>query len=241
MDGGGKAASYRHELKYVISLREKDLVEERLKEAAYIDPHAEGGSYFIRSLYFDDMWHSAYEDKAGGTLIRKKYRIRIYNLKDDVISLEKKGKRGSYIQKVSVRISREDFFRILKGDVLFLKDRDEALCREFYTEYMSSLLRPEVIVDYRRIPYIYEAGTVRITFDMEVSSAFMSFDIFDDRIPSYGVMPPEMLIMEVKYTEFLPGIFRSLLPPGAGTNEAASKYVMADEFKRRMYGQEVII
>ena len=37
------------------------------------------GGYLIRSLYFDDYWNSAYEEKESGVLMRKKYRIRIYN------------------------------------------------------------------------------------------------------------------------------------------------------------------
>ena len=35
--------------------------------------------YTIRSLYFDDYWNSAYAEKDAGILVRKKYRIRIYN------------------------------------------------------------------------------------------------------------------------------------------------------------------
>ena len=55
------------------------------------------GRYKIRSIYFDDYWNTAYEEKLMGISDRKKYRIRFYNDQDDVIHLECKRKSGSGI------------------------------------------------------------------------------------------------------------------------------------------------
>ena len=86
---------FRHELKYLMSEGEAVLIRSRLRERARIDEHAENGSYLIRSLYFDDLRESAYEDKQAGTSERRKFRIRVYNYSDDFISLEcKEKKRG---------------------------------------------------------------------------------------------------------------------------------------------------
>ena len=54
------------------------------------------GDYHIRSLYFDDYNDSALFEKQSGILKRKKYRIRIYNLSDSVIKLEKKQYIAAY-------------------------------------------------------------------------------------------------------------------------------------------------
>ena len=70
---------YRHELKYLISYADKAELAVRLAPVLHLDPHATNGGYFIRSLYFDDYWNTAYEEKDAGVLLRKKYRIRIYN------------------------------------------------------------------------------------------------------------------------------------------------------------------
>ena len=44
----------RHEIKYIISLREAELLKYRLRALLRPDPHARtDGSYFIRSLYFE--------------------------------------------------------------------------------------------------------------------------------------------------------------------------------------------
>ena len=71
--------AYRHELKYLISYADKAELTVRLAPVLHLDPHAQQGGYFIRSLYFDDYWNTAYEEKDAGVLLRKKYRIRIYN------------------------------------------------------------------------------------------------------------------------------------------------------------------
>ncbi len=72
-----KKEIYRNEWKYLISTSEKELLKLRLKPFLVADPHAKDGGYLIRSLYFDDYWNSAYEEKEAGVLMRKKYRIRI--------------------------------------------------------------------------------------------------------------------------------------------------------------------
>ncbi len=231
-----KKVRFRHELKFLISYAEKDVIESRLKTFATIDSHAIDGQYFIRSLYFDDMWHNAYEEKMAGTASRKKYRVRIYNYSDDFISLECKHKQGNYIYKTSARLSREEFEKIIKGDYSFLLKRDDELCREFYVECITNGMRPEVIVDYDRVPWIYDHGTVRITFDMKVRSAFNDWNIFSKNIPAFDAMESDYLIMEVKYTEFFPEIFRSILPPEQSIYTAASKFVMCDDVKRDIYG-----
>ena len=83
-----------------------------------------------------------------------------------------------------------------------MEHSEEPLCREFYVEYMSNVLRPRVIVDYEREPWILDAGTVRITFDMNVRAAVDGFDVFDRGLPTLPVLEPGKLVMEVKFTEF---------------------------------------
>ena len=88
------------------------------------------------------------------------------------------------------------------------------------------MLRPRVIVDYEREPWILDAGTVRITFDMNVRAAVDGFDVFDRGLPTLPVLEPGKLVMEVKFTEFLPQIVRDILPGKAQEITAASKYVL---------------
>jgi len=216
---------FRNEWKYVISYSEASLLQKRLEPFMQYDKHAENGSYMIRSLYFDDWKNSAYEQKLMGIYDRKKWRIRIYNCSDKVISLERKTKKGNYIFKESAKLNREEFDRILNNDFLFLTNREENLCKEFYVECVSNILRPKVIVDYDRMPLIMNEGTVRITFDSCIRAAVGGFDIFDDKLPTLPAIKPEQLVLEVKYTEFLPELIHKLLPLNGSEFTSFSKYV----------------
>ncbi len=191
-----------------------------------LDKHVKQESYTIRSLYFDDYWNSAYEDKQAGVLIRKKYRIRIYNYTDQVIKLERKRKHGAYIYKEDAPLTKEEFYKILDGDYGFLLKSPHQLCREFYVECMANVLRPRTIVDYEREPWTLEAGTVRVTFDENIRAAVGSFDIFDANLPTLEVLEPEKLVLEVKYTEFYPDIIKEIIPADATEYTAVSKYVL---------------
>lgn len=219
-----KNSTYRHELKYLIDETQQALMRLKMQHFLKSDSHAENGSYLIRSLYFDDLWNSAHSEKEDGILQRKKYRIRIYNYSDQVIRLERKKKYGAYIFKESASLTREQTQLILAGEYGFLLRNPQPLCREFYVECACNGLRPRTVVDYQREPWIQPEGTVRITFDSDVQAAVGGFDIFDPTLVVLPVLEPNKLILEVKYTEFLPGILRDILPPDAAECTAVSKF-----------------
>ena len=62
------AVRLRHELKYSIDRGACALLRERLA----VMPRAAGAGGEVRSLYFDDMYGSAYGDKSAGLLRREK-------------------------------------------------------------------------------------------------------------------------------------------------------------------------
>lgn len=222
-----KKELYRHELKYLVNRPDHAIMRQRLSQLMSRDPNVgPSGEYHIRSLYFDDAWNSAYEEKELGVLTRKKYRIRVYNCSDKIIHLERKRKYGQYIHKESAPLTREQTECILDGDYNFLRNSEHQLHREFYVECTSRILRPRVIVDYEREPFIMEAGDVRVTFDQHVRAGFGQFRLFDPELPTADVVTGDKLIMEVKFTRFLPAIVRQIVSPRACELTAASKYVL---------------
>jgi hypothetical protein len=215
---------YRHELKYRINYGEMALIKQRLQTIMRPDENATDGVYKIRSLYFDDYWHSAYTEKIIGVHDRRKYRIRIYNDSDRVIHLECKEKSGSYIHKTAAALSRDETMSIIAGQYDVLLTKSEPLCHEFYYQCLSRVLRPSVIVDYEREPFVCEAGDVRVTFDQNVRSSTMFAQFFNPHIPCTHVFDDGVLIMEVKFTELLPAIIRNALPGKSHDFSAFSKY-----------------
>ena len=218
---------FRHELKHLINYRDHALIRLRLQSLLSRDANVDAdGSYMVRSLYFDDLYNTAYNDKYAGVQNRAKYRIRIYNHSDQVINLEKKNKRGSYNHKQTARLTREQVSGVLEGDYDVLLKGSNDLLRVFYHECVSNLMRPRVIVDYEREPYIMEAGDVRITFDKHVRAGVERFDIFDPDLPTVETFDPGLLILEVKFTEFLPNVIRKILPSNASDYMALSKFIL---------------
>lgn len=226
---------YRHELKFVINHAQKEVLIRRLSGIMKRDENGTEHGYSIRSLYFDDINYSAYEEKMAGTSKRKKYRIRIYNYSDNVIKLECKEKQESYIYKRSANLSREEFDKIQNGDYSFLLDRKEELCHEFYVQCISYDLRPVVVVDYERDVFVDYHGDVRITFDDNVRSAWIGLEdkkgMFDSNLPAYNIFSDDTLVLEVKFTEYLPEYIRVLVDPYNAAMMAVSKYTLCLEKK----------
>ncbi len=219
---------FRHEMKYLINYRDHALIKLRLKTMMRTDVNAadSDGEYFVRSLYFDDYYNHAYNDKFAGVQNRSKYRIRIYNCSDKVIKLEKKVKANSYNYKLSASLTRDQFYDILEGNYEFLRKSSDNLLNVFYHECVSNFMRPRVVVDYSREPYTLAAGDVRITFDKNVRAGLKGFDIFDARLPTIETLDPGLLIFEVKFTEFLPNVIRRILPSEAANHLALSKFIL---------------
>jgi hypothetical protein len=221
---------YRHELKYLINYPDLALIRMRLGALLQKDEHARdrpNGMYTVRSLYFDDYYNNSYNQKYMGISDRQKYRIRLYNQSTDVIFLERKVKRDHYIGKEISALSKTEVENIMGGDYDFLLESPQELKRMFYHECHSKIMRSRVVVDYEREPYVMDAGQVRINFDLNVRAGLNGLDIFDDKMVMVEVLEPHQLIMEVKFTEFLPDIVHKLIPAKASELTAVSKFVLA--------------
>jgi hypothetical protein len=226
----------RHELKYYINYSEYICLRNKLKLTLKHDRFADdNGNYFIRSLYFDDIYNRALFEKNHGVFERKKYRIRAYNLCDSVIKLECKSKYGEYISKESAGITRDEYYGIMRNDFSFLTDKGKGVLQEFYRQVMDSVLRPKVIVDYTREAYTMEAGDVRITFDKNLSASLNSNDIFGESVSTKQLLEPSIMILEVKFNDFIPQHIRQMLQISAHDRSAISKYVMCRALKNNIY------
>lgn len=234
-----KNHSLRHELKYVISYNDYVLFKSRLSVFTETDKNSGGDGYFIRSLYFDDIHNSAYNEKEAGINRRRKFRIRTYNYSPDVIKFEIKDKFDSFISKQAAAVSKGQFYKILDGDLDFLIESDNAVLREIYISFRTKLLKPSVIVDYDREAFICEEGNVRITFDKNLSAGIGSFDIFDEDILSISAFEPGYMILEIKYDDYLPEKIKRLLSGLNRWQTAQSKFVMCKNASSIYYRKEI--
>ena len=210
---------YKHELSYVEMLG----LRQRLKAVMQSDPHATDGKYFIRSLYFDNVYDKALREKIDGVSNREKFRIRYYNHDTSRIILEKKSKIYGLCNKKQTVIDIETAKAICECDFKILESKKDSLVVELYQKMLTEGLRPKAIVDYDREPFVFEAGNVRVTIDYNIRTGLKNTDFLDiDAVTVPVVDSP--IILEVKWDEYLPGIIRDAVQIPATHTAAFSKY-----------------
>ena len=214
---------YRHEWKHEISYADLLAIRQRLRAVAESDPHAQGGRYLIRSLYFDNLDDKALREKIDGVNLREKFRIRYYNGDTSVIHLEKKSRRAGLGTKFSAALSREEAQRIVNGNPDWMMDSGRPLVQELYCKMRWQGLRPKVIVEYTREPFIYRPGNVRVTFDYDIRTGLSCTDFLN---PDCVTIPAgdAGIILEVKWDDFLPEIIQDAVQTPGRRVCAFSKY-----------------
>lgn len=227
-----KPLTYRHEEKYYISYADYIVLRQQLRALMHPDPHAdENGEYYIRSLYLDDIYNTAVSEKAAGIQHRHKYRIRIYNFSKTKIRFEKKIKNGAYIAKESFDMTYDEYLAFIRGDMEFLLHKEAPLAKEIYLQVRQNRLKPAVVVDYEREPFIMDYETIRITFDKNLRSSKASWDIFDEALPRTPMLEKGIVVLEVKYNKALPDyLARVINGISAMQTSAISKYILCRQY-----------
>ncbi|MFO1442530.1 polyphosphate polymerase domain-containing protein [Bacillus sp. Bva_UNVM-123] len=222
----------RMELKYAITKMDCYLLRNNLKHFMRPDLHAKhDGKYLIRSVYFDNFENKILTEKKEGYLNRDKYRVRLYNYQMEYLNLEKKSKRNNQTFKQKCRITSNEYERIRFGDYCWMKEDERPLVCELYMQMNLYQLKPITIVDYKREAFIYKYGNVRVTFDSSIKTSFRNNDLLNPNIGMVQTMDPNLVLLEVKYDEYLPDVIRSLLQMMDRRKDAFSKYQLS-----RMYG-----
>lgn len=222
---------FRHETKHYITYSDYLAIRSRLKAIASSDKNAdENGCYLIRSLYFDNYNDKALKEKVYGYNNREKFRIRYYNGDPSIIHLEKKSKINGLCNKLSAPITKEQVESIIAGDIDFLAKSTYPLFVDLYTKMKNQCMKPRVIVDYLREPFIYGPGNVRITFDTEIKSGLYSTDFFNIDVPKIDATEPGQLLMEVKYDAYLPEIIQMAIQVNERPKTSFSKYEACRRF-----------
>ena len=221
---------YRHEVKHIINRSDAIAIRNNMTAVASSDRHVqEDGTYLIRSLYFDDLNDTALWEKLDGVNERRKFRIRYYNNDLSFIMLECKMKRDNVGVKLQERLTQEELRKIMDGDLAWMVSSGRPLLVTLYVEMKTKGLRPRCVVEYKRIPFIYGPGNVRVTIDWNVRTG-----------PPAQFMDPEGLtlpvegdpmILEVKWDDYLPSVIRRAVALRGRRQGSFSKYAAC-----RVYG-----
>lgn len=221
----------RYEFKHSLNYGDYVVLRDRLRHIMLRDEHAgENGDYRVRSLYFDTPGDKALREKIDGVDKREKFRIRRYLNGGDYLKLEKKSKIHGMCYKRSAQITAEEIAAIQNGDLGWMAEDNRELIGELYINMQSERLKPKTVVDYTREPFICRAGNVRITFDRDIRTGLYSTDFMSDDLPTIKA-GDEIVLLEVKYDQFIPDYIADVLQLGTRRACACSKYALC-----RMYG-----
>ncbi len=173
------------------------------------DTHAKDGSYLITSLYYDDLYDTALDEKLDGIKVHTKYRVRTYDSDASFIRLERKVKRGIMTEKHSIRLAEEEIPLLSdsSADLTDFSGRRAAMLLEM----RAKGLFPAVTVRYKRDAFVYPGTDTRLTFDTNIEALPPDASyLFDNDCAGVPALPRNQVIMEVKYGEHLPAFVRKI-------------------------------
>ena len=237
----------RFEIKFVIDENISKILQKKIDKFMEIDPFAknfENQKYFVRSLYFDnDKFHN-FNQKIDGLKIRHKFRLRTYsNIKDDssIVFIEKKGRFNERTYKIRKKINISDLENFTLDDdkiALAKKYQNEKIINEFIFDFYKQKLKPKVLVDYYRKPYVNKYGVYfRLTFDSNLSSMGNKNNLF----PTYNdtkLTIPGYEILEVKFDRTIPPWFQKIIQSFELKRLSVSKFVLGCETSNLAYDFE---
>lgn len=214
---------FRHEYKHEINTADIFLLKTRLNAVAKHDAHANAdGTYFIKSLYFDNYNDKALREKVDGVDKREKFRIRYYGTDTSFIRLEKKSKINGLCNKISCAITDDECRKIIDGDINFMLGSDRELMHELYAKMKFRLLKPKCVVAYTRECFVYPPGNVRVTIDSDICGSNNVSEFLNPNLQFLRLF--HGTILEVKWDEYLPGIIRDCVQLNSRHSGAFSKY-----------------
>lgn len=218
---------YRKEKKFLINMQEKKKYIAWLEKIMVQDKHNGVDGYNIRSLYFDTINDTDYEGKEIGIQVRRKIRLRCYDPKQNFAMLEIKQKDGEYQLKRSLRLPKEDALEMIKGNYEVLLKYKEPFATECYGIMQMYCYRPKAIVEYKRKAFIAKENEIRVTFDYDIKTNEINYNIFDENLILNKVFSETSTVLEVKYNGFLLSYIKDLIAKIDRSETSVSKYCIS--------------
>ena len=208
----------RYEFKYILNANLRKKIQSDVSKFMRVDEFAsENKKYFVRSLYFDDDVSTEYYNKIDGMKVRRKFRLRTYGKefsKEKPIFLELKGRynQRTYKRRKIINIENlhkyenEEISKIIKDDEF--KDN---LGQNFLFEKIKRNLKPKVITDYWRCPFISDYDrNFRVTFDDSLKIK-KTPKLFNNNQSFLRSSLPGYSILEIKFDRRIPKWFHRII------------------------------
>jgi hypothetical protein len=228
---------FRKEKKYIISQTTSSNLYQLFSQVLHEDVNNSlGQGYMVRSLYFDTLDDTDYEEKEDGYEYRKKIRLRIYSPSENSAKLEMKEKTGDNQRKRSLTVSKEHALELIAGRYECLLYYENPFAQEIYFIMAQQLYIPKCIVQYKRRAFIVPENDIRITLDARIEATEGNFELFSSNLNLYPVSNLDDVTLEVKYNRFLLSYVRDLLSACNKLSTSNSKYCLARSISKSNAG-----
>ena len=227
---------YRYEFKYILNKKTSDQIEKEAQNFMIYDGHVKkelNNKYFVRSLYFENNFSSNFYEKVDGMKIRRKYRLRTYsNFFDPKVPIffEVKGRISERTYKKRINIKNKYLNLFLSQsqnfNLLNLYPNNEMIINFIFDSFRKNL-KPLILVDYKRRPYINKFGLYfRLTFDTNLLSSKANNLFSNDKYSSWLECKAGYTILEVKFDRSIPAWFHRIIQCYNLKRRSISKFVL---------------
>jgi len=213
--GRARETFHRYELKYYIPRSDMETIRDIVLPHVVRDPWCDcrpEKSYTVRSIYYDTEDLRFYYEKMDSVKVRKKLRVRTYNLPSESSPafLEIKRKFGRRGFKERLLLSMDDVEGALNGTAApeVLKNRsfsERKVMDKFRFNLRIGDLRPVVLVVYEREAFIGKSNDrLRVTLDHDLRSLLNPEldEIFvEEKLKQFE---DQNFVLELKFDDFMP-------------------------------------
>lgn len=217
----------RYEIKYVITLAQKERIVEAMEPHMALDKY---GRTTIRNIYFDTANYRLVRHSIEKPAYKEKLRIRSYSQAEagSQVFVELKKKYDSVVYKRRLSMTQQkamDWIGGVSDSGLKSQIAEEI---SYFCEYYETL-RPAVFLSYQREAYYSKSGDdFRVTFDDHIlcrqTDMSLEADVWGDQILEDG-----LVIMEVKTSGGIPLWMTQVLSKEHIYKNSFSKYGVAYE------------
>ena len=226
------------ELKYIISLMERDKIIKEITPFMTLDKHIKNThSYEVRSLYFDSPFGKSYYKKKNGLNLRTKFRIRYYpdfyqNGEEEYVYIELKRRLYERLSKLRVKVPFNKALKIISNKTQEARDfyksttpQNKKILNEIWFNYNRFHLKLVSVICYKRQAFNADfISKFRVTFDTNIKVRDYNFDLHYGGGQHY-IKSPNICIMEMKFSKYIPEWAIHIIQRNNIVREKMSKFV----------------
>ena len=192
----------RHEIKFMITLEQKEKVLDAMKPYMKLDKY---GRTTIRNIYYDTNTYLLIRRSLEKTTYKEKLRIRSYGraAPDSTVFVELKKKYKHVVYKRRISLPNKEAMEWLGKERHCHKRTQISEEVDYFLDYYKTL-RPTVFLSYEREAFYANDGSdFRVTFDDTILCRQEELSL-ESEVYGTPILPEGMILMEIKCSGGIP-------------------------------------